>query len=314
MLKKVISEFNPDIIFTADPYFATSCALRAANGNIPIVLRIGAVYDAFYAGRIREKSFIVKHSKLLFKFIRFILRYISRFIFKRISMIVFNSLFLQKNYSKIAPNSIVIYNGVKASKITPLKKSTQLKLVYLGRIEPRKSIEIILSAINILAKQNINFSLSLIGNLTDYPDYWNKLDDYISCNNLQKFIETKGYVDNKELQLVLQEYDVLLFPTDDSNFPVTEGLPNVILEGMANGLIIIATRVAGVPEIVKTRGGILVEPKPEDFVEAIQEVYNLGDELYKMKLENINYVKDNFNIEKASSKYEKLFTEILEKK
>ncbi|MHA1222535.1 MAG: glycosyltransferase family 4 protein [Candidatus Heimdallarchaeaceae archaeon] len=312
-LKEIYADFKPDIIFTSDPFFTTFCALKASKSRTPIVLRIGAVYDAFYAGRIMEKFCFMRHCKLLFKLVRFVLRNISKIIIKRVSVIVFNSFFLQKTYRKIAPKSIVIHNGVRVSRIIPLKKSSQLRLVYLGRIEPRKSIEIILKAINILVKKTINFSLSLIGDLTEYPEYWNKLYEYISFNNLQKFIKTQGYVDNEELQKSLQHYDILLFPTDSSNFPITEGLPNVILEGMANGLIVIATNVAGVSEILKTRGGILVEPNPEDFAQAIQKVHNLGNELYTMKLENVEYINNNFNIEKAASRYYKLFKEILEK-
>jgi glycosyltransferase involved in cell wall biosynthesis len=52
---------------------------------------------------------------------------------------------------------------------------------------------------------------------------------------------------------------------------VAEGLPNALLEGMAAGLPVIATRVGGVPEIIEDGvTGVLVEPKsPNAIAEAI---------------------------------------------
>ncbi|MCK5158986.1 MAG: glycosyltransferase, partial [Candidatus Heimdallarchaeota archaeon] len=83
ILKEELENLKPDIIFTADPFFATSCALKARKQKIPIVLRIGAVYDSFYAGRLNAKIFKNNYHNPFFGIIKFILNRISRIIFKR---------------------------------------------------------------------------------------------------------------------------------------------------------------------------------------------------------------------------------------
>ena len=311
ILKEELENLKPDIIFTADPFFATSCALRARKQKIPIVLRIGAVYDSFYAGRLNAKIFKNNYHNPFFGFIKFILNRTSRIIFKRVDQIVFNSKFLRNNYLKEAPESFVIYNGVEEKNIEPKDISEKLELVFVGRIEPRKSIETIIETANILRNENIDFSLSIVGDIEHDKKYWTKINDRIETFDLWKYIGIEGYISNKELTSVLEKKDILLFPTNEKNFPITEGLPNVILEGMSNGLAVISTKVAGVPEIIKRENGILVDSTSEDFALAIKELYQNRAMLSEIKKKNIEHIKENFTMKNSAEKYMELFSDIL---
>ncbi|MGC9780301.1 MAG: glycosyltransferase family 4 protein [Candidatus Heimdallarchaeota archaeon] len=116
-----------------------------------------------------------------------------------------------------------------------------------------------------------------------------------------------GEIDNQKLPEFLQKHDILLFSTDDRNFPITEGLPNVILEGMANGLAIIATPVAGIPEIIDHRNGFLVSPDPYCLASKIISLVNNDQNLIKIKQHNINTIREKYHIRKTSEKYLKVF-------
>jgi len=246
-LKKTINMFQPDIILASDPYITNSCAKFSNVTKSLIFVRIGAVFDAFYAARLSYKLFGYAKVSIFYQITSSILRLLS-FLLLNNTFVIFNSFFLRKRFHKVAPTSFVIHNGVNITKKTrQLVYDDQIKLVYVGRVEPRKSIEIIIKSLYYLQKKQVDYSFSLVGNINYDVQYWQKLKQMIDKYHLKEKVHILGEIDNLKLSDFLQNQDILLFSTDSRNFPITEGLPNVILEGMANGLAIITTSVAGVP-------------------------------------------------------------------
>lgn len=65
----------------------------------------------------------------------------------------------------------------------------------------------------------------------------------------------------EDIKTIYQEADVLVLTSD------WEGTPNVILEAMASGLPVVATRVGGVPDLVQeAETGFLVDPEDADLL------------------------------------------------
>lgn len=74
-----------------------------------------------------------------------------------------------------------------------------------------------------------------------------------------------GAVDPKDVPSVLRSHDILLFPS----YWRSEGHPGVVIEALQCGLPVVATRWAGIPEIVEhEESGLLVEPRSALAVEA----------------------------------------------
>ena len=79
------------------------------------------------------------------------------------------------------------------------------------------------------------------------------------------WVTYRGVVDPIDVPKVLANHDVLLFPS----YWASEGHPGVIIEALQCGLPVIATRWAGIPEIVEHgKSGLLVEPRSVSAVEA----------------------------------------------
>jgi len=82
---------------------------------------------------------------------------------------------------------------------------------------------------------------------------------------LKKYVQFVGRVPQVQVRPFMQQADVFVLPS------LSEGFPNVILEAMTCGLPIVATRVGGIPDVIKNGvHGYLVEAKrPDEIAEKI---------------------------------------------
>lgn len=94
-----------------------------------------------------------------------------------------------------------------------------------------------------------------------------------------------------------------------------EGFPNVLLEAMAAGRPVVATRVGGVPEIVQDGvTGMLVPPgDPERLAAAILHVLSDGERARAMGRRGLELVRERFSLEAMVRSYERLYERLLAK-
>jgi glycosyltransferase involved in cell wall biosynthesis len=157
----------------------------------------------------------------------------------------------------------VIHNGVPA--ICPPRESTPQvgSLWTLGMValmRPRKGLEIVLQALAQL-RQRHDIALRIIGPF-ETAAYENTIERRIEQLGIADRIQRVGFTD--EVPAELAKLDALVLPS-----LFGEGLPMVVLEAMAAGLPVIATRVEGTPEAI-TDGveGLLAEPGNADSLAA----------------------------------------------
>jgi len=109
--------------------------------------------------------------------------------------------------------------------------------------------------------------------------------------------------DVNELIILLDKMDVMIVPSH------SEGMPNTIMEGMARGLAIIATKVGAVPLLVNEDNGWLIEPK-----ETSQLLKSIIDAdlsvLDKKKSKSLSKIK-SFDWVQISAIYSRSFKEMI---
>lgn len=150
----------------------------------------------------------------------------------------------------------VVHNGVPA--IRPPRASTPVVggpwvIGMVALMRPRKGLEIVLDAIASL-RDRYQITLRIIGPF-ETKEYEATIDDQIARLQISESIERVGFTRNVPAELA--KLDAMVLPS-----LFGEGLPMVVLEAMAAGLPVIATRVEGTPEAV-TDGveGLLAEPR-----------------------------------------------------
>jgi colanic acid/amylovoran biosynthesis glycosyltransferase len=121
-------------------------------------------------------------------------------------------------------------------------------LVAIGRLAEQKGFPLLIEAIAIAAQTTPKLHLTLVG---DGP-LRATLEAQATALNLTKHITFAGWQDEAGVRTALAASTALILPS------FAEGLPVVVMEAMAAGRPIIATSIAGVPELVTPDTGWLV--------------------------------------------------------
>jgi glycosyltransferase involved in cell wall biosynthesis len=131
---------------------------------------------------------------------------------------------------------------------------------------PRKGLEVLLDAVSALRCGGLPVRLRAVGGF-ETPEYEQEMRSRAERLGMRDVVEWPGF--RQDISSELLRMDLLVLPS-----LFGEGLPMVVLEAMAAGTPILATRVEGVPEAVRDgREGLLVEPgNPSALAQAASRV------------------------------------------
>jgi glycosyltransferase involved in cell wall biosynthesis len=162
----------------------------------------------------------------------------------------------------------VIPNGVPTLDIAarePLPaKSCTLGCVALFR--ERKGLEVLLKALAQLRSQGRDVTLRAVGSF-ETAAYERTIRQQVDRLQLGEHIAWVGF--SSDVPAELARMDLLVLPS-----LFGEGMPMVILEAMAAGIPVVATRVEGVPQVIRNGlDGLLAEPgDPHDLAWQISRI------------------------------------------
>lgn len=166
-------------------------------------------------------------------------------------------------------NFRVIHNSVDTSMFKPAERKQHPKKIFSHIScfdDAAKNLSGIIKAVKVLSESRNDFELHLIG---EGPDFERIVALSNSLGLTDKLVFFKGLQEGKGL---VEAYQNSLFTVLFSNY---ENMPVVIAESFACGVPVIATQVGGIPEIVNSSNGILVEPRDEwSLTQAINYMLN----------------------------------------
>jgi glycosyltransferase involved in cell wall biosynthesis len=131
---------------------------------------------------------------------------------------------------------------------------------------PRKGIEVLLESLAVLRSRDMNVRLRAVGGF-ETPAYEWSVMALAEKLGLTEAIDWIGFT--RGVNRELAKIDLFILPS-----LFGEGLPMVVLEAMAAGVPVVASRVEGVPDAVAHRAtGLLVEPgSVSQLSRAIEEI------------------------------------------
>lgn len=166
------------------------------------------------------------------------------------------------------PGPAAVPERVRADRGPDGTPGRPVRLLFLGRLIPIKGLNILLDALATPACRDRNWVLTIAGD-GDRDTYHAQAERL----GLADRVSFAGWLGPEQCREHLAAADVLVQPS------LFEGLPMAVLEAMAYGLAIVATRVGSVGEAVEDGGsGLLVEPgDAAALAAALERVLTDGD-------------------------------------
>ncbi|MCX5885195.1 MAG: glycosyltransferase family 4 protein [Proteobacteria bacterium] len=158
---------------------------------------------------------------------------------------------------KLSPQAryFFIPNPVRSNFFALKNREVKDRLLFVAAdISPLKNPLLLLKALPALRKRFHEISLHMVGDFNN-SDFFDLLKEFISQNQIEQNVRFTGLLTEDEVVREYEECSVFVLTSDQEN------LPMVVQQAMAAGKAVIATRVGGVPELIRDGAtGLLVEP------------------------------------------------------
>jgi glycosyltransferase involved in cell wall biosynthesis len=219
-----------------------------------------------------------------------------------------------RRHSRYSPTKLTrVYNGIALdNEMTPTHRCSvrnDLNVPHdapvvgtIANLHPRKGLRFLLHAASLLLEGFPDLHCVIIGRDDGEGDLLCSIAQQL-C--IEQHVHMLGY--RKNARQLLAAFDVFALPS------LYEGLPVAVIEAMAAGLPIVATRVGGNSElIVHGQTGLLVEPENvADLATSIGSLLiNPGQRAQMGKAAQIR-MKTEFTVESMAKRYAELYQALI---
>lgn len=273
LVNQAIAEFKPDVVHIQDHYFLSRNVLHVAHKhNIPVV---------------GTNHFLPDNLSYNFRIPTWARMSIHRLLWNDM-LTIFNTLqvvttptetaacILRQQQIKVPVQAISC--GVDQTRFRPRPEldrialrqryglaANKILLLYVGRVDREKGLDILVQAINTLQRDDIQ--LAIVGKGSGLND----LQSLTQSLSLEKRVVFLGYVPGHDLPCLLNSADIFAMPSQ------AELQSIATLEAMASGLPVLAANARALPELVDHQvNGYLFEGS--NVIEAAQGIATLADD------------------------------------
>ena len=145
-----------------------------------------------------------------------------------------------------------------------------LRLLAVGRLVEKKGFDVLLKACAHLLSRGCSFRCSIIG---DGP-----LRDSLRAQarnlNVAHRVAFRGAESNEVVLRAMQKHDVLVMPSRPARDGTRDGIPTVLMEALSHGTPVVASKFAGIPELIEDGGTGRLVP-PEDSVALARTLHRM---------------------------------------
>jgi glycosyltransferase involved in cell wall biosynthesis len=201
---------------------------------------------------------------------------------------------LHRYQNKIADGSIYVDGDFLTRSRKLAERAYQVG--YIGRFSREKGVLEFTQSLLLVAKQE-HIQAIMIGDGYLRDD----IEDTLIRGDIQHKVKLTGWIQNRELPSHLSDIKIIVVPS------YAEGLPNLVLEAMGCGCIVIATPVGGVLDVVKDgeTGFIMEDNSPECIARNVMRALS-HPSLEQIAQNACALIKNKYTYEAAIERYRKI--------
>lgn len=177
----------------------------------------------------------------------------------------------------------------------------RLVIGAIGRLSEEKGFDLLIRAVDRLLASGSDVELRIAGE----GDQQGRLEDLIRTLGREDRIHLVGF--QADTVRLLEAMDVFALSS------IREGLPNVVLEAMAIGVPVVATRVAGVPRVIEHgTNGILIEiGDGEQMASALIQILDDAELRSRLADAGRRTVEERFDFERRMGRIREIYDRLL---
>ncbi len=204
-----------------------------------------------------------------------------------------------------AENIKILPNGVDIDKFNFSKDRNEKKIVFIGRLEKRKGIHILIDS---LKKIETQVKLVIIG-----PSYNDKYSKEIMSKIDEENKEGKheisylGPLSHENIIKILKESMLLVCPS------ISEDFGMVIIEAMSCGTPVIASDIGGIKDIITNHeNGIVIPPENDsELARSIEYLINNHELRSKLSINGRKTVEDKYSWESIVKRLSRIYETLI---
>ncbi len=183
------------------------------------------------------------------------------------------------------------------------------QFVQAGRLIEKKGLPVTLRAFATFVRQHKNATLTIAGEgplLEDLQRLAREL-------NVTEQVSFTGFVSQEQLREIYYRSHIFLHPSQTGHDGNQEGIPNSMLEAMATGLPVFATRHGGIPEAIQSGvSGVLVSERDhKELAQALLDAAEKPDSLSRIARAGADAVRENFDLHRQAQRLEAIYLKLL---
>lgn len=177
----------------------------------------------------------------------------------------FNRRYLLKWFPAVAPEKVfVVHVGIPLEDYDP-SESTPIppgdgagtRVVSVAGLRPYKGLSVLVDACRILRDQGIDIRCTIVGE----GPLRRTLERQIAAQGLEGRVHLAGALTQGRVAELLRDRPIFALPSVVLRSGMMDGIPVALMEAMAAGAPVLASRISGIPELIEDGvGGILLEP------------------------------------------------------
>lgn len=291
-----VPQFKPDVvhIFFGIPDGPIGWALKRVYGLPYLISLRGADVPS------DEVKRFARHYKVLRPFIRWL--------WKDADALVAVSNGLRDYAFETTPDLPinVIPNAIELSVFTPPRQRNHdgpVRLLFVGRFNAFKNVETLLEAVFRLKQMGVeNFELQLVGD----GERRSTLERLTVEKGLTRHVRFLGWVDGQAIVNRYRQADLFVTAT------TWEGMPNTVLEAMACGLPVVATRASGLDQLVRegVNGYLVAINDPAALADRLAGLIDNPYERRRMGKESRKIAEQEFAWDYIAAQYVEIYRQV----